>query len=59
LQVTKKEYAQTEPSMLQDMRAGRPTEVDILQGAVAERAAALGVEAPIMKTLAALVRAAS
>jgi 2-dehydropantoate 2-reductase len=59
LQVTKKEYAQTEPSMLQDMRAGRATEVDILQGAVAERAEALGVEAPIMKTLAALIRAAS
>ena len=59
LQVTKKDYAQTEPSMLQDMRAGRPTEVDILQGAVAERAEALGVDAPIMKTLAALIRAAS
>jgi 2-dehydropantoate 2-reductase len=59
LQVTKKEYAETEPSMLQDMRAGRTTEVDILQGAVAERAEALGVAAPIMKTLAALIRAAS
>ncbi|HEX6242338.1 MAG TPA: ketopantoate reductase family protein [Polyangiales bacterium] len=59
LQVTRSEYAQTEPSMLQDLRAGRATEVDILQGAVAERAAALGVEAPIMKTLAALIRAAS
>lgn len=59
MQVTRKEYAQTDPSMLQDLRAGRPTEVDILQGAVAERAAALGVEAPIMKTLAALIRAAS
>jgi 2-dehydropantoate 2-reductase len=59
LQVTKKEYAQTEPSMLQDMRAGRVTEVDILQGAVADRAEALGVDAPIMKTLAALIRAAS
>jgi 2-dehydropantoate 2-reductase len=59
LQVTKKEYAETEPSMLQDLRAGRATEVDILQGAVAERAEALGVPAPIMKTLAALIRAAS
>jgi 2-dehydropantoate 2-reductase len=59
LQVTCSEYAQTEPSMLQDLRAGRTTEVDILQGAVAERAAALGIEAPIMKTLAALIRAAS
>ena len=59
LQVTRSEYPKTEPSMLQDLRAGRATEVDILQAAVAERAAALGVDAPIMKTLAALVRAAS
>jgi 2-dehydropantoate 2-reductase len=58
LQVTRSEYAKTEPSMLQDLRAGRSTEVDILQGAVAERAAQLGVEAPIMKTLAGLIRAA-
>jgi 2-dehydropantoate 2-reductase len=58
LQVTRSEYAKTEPSMQQDLRAGRPTEVDILQGAVADRAAELGVEAPIMKTLAALIRAA-
>jgi 2-dehydropantoate 2-reductase len=58
LQVTRTEFAKTEPSMLQDLRAGRPTEVDILQGAVADRADALGVEAPIMKTLAALIRAA-
>jgi 2-dehydropantoate 2-reductase len=59
LQVTKKEYVETEPSMLQDLRAGRDTEVDILQGAVADRAEALGVDAPIMKTLAALIRVAS
>lgn len=59
VQVTNKEYAQTEPSMLQDLRAGRATEVDILQAAVVERADALGVAAPIMKTLAALIRAAS
>jgi 2-dehydropantoate 2-reductase len=59
MQLTKKEYRETEPSMLQDLRAGRPTEVEILQCAVAERAAALGVAAPIMKTLAALIRAAS
>jgi len=59
LQVTRKEYSETEPSMLQDLRAGRPTEVDILQGAVADRAQALGVEAPIMKTLAALIRLAT
>jgi 2-dehydropantoate 2-reductase len=42
--------------MLQDVRAGRVTEVDILQGAVAERGAALGVETPVMRTLADLIR---
>jgi 2-dehydropantoate 2-reductase len=56
LQVTRTEYPDTEPSMLQDVRAGRATEVDIMQGAVAERGAALGVETPVMRTLADLVR---
>jgi 2-dehydropantoate 2-reductase len=56
LQVTRTEYPETEPSMLQDVRAGRATEVDILQGAVVERGAALGVATPVMRTLADLVR---
>lgn len=56
LQVTRTEYPDTEPSMLQDVRAGRATEVDILQGAVAARGAALGVATPVMRTLAELVR---
>jgi 2-dehydropantoate 2-reductase len=56
LQLTRTEYPNTEPSMLQDVRAGRVTEVDILQGAVAERGAALGVETPVMRTLADLVK---
>jgi 2-dehydropantoate 2-reductase len=59
LQLTRSEYPDTEPSMLQDVRAGRPTEVDILQGSVAERGAALGVETPVMRTLAQLVRGLS
>src|SRR5688572_28547190 len=56
LQVSRVEYPQTEPSMLQDVRAHRVTEVDILQGAVAERGQALGVETPVLRTLAALIR---
>lgn len=56
LQVSRNEYPKTEPSMLQDVRAGRATEVDILQGAVAERGRQLGVETPVMRALAALVR---
>jgi 2-dehydropantoate 2-reductase len=56
LSLTRTEYPNTEPSMLQDVRAGRVTEVDILQGAVAERGKELGVETPVMRTLAELVR---
>jgi 2-dehydropantoate 2-reductase len=57
VQLTRSEYPDTEPSMLQDVRAGRPTEVDILQGAVVERGAAREVPTPVMRTLAELVRA--
>jgi len=59
LQVSRSEYPKTEPSMLQDVRAGRPTEVEILQGAVTQRGAQLGVETPVMRTLAALMRGVS
>jgi 2-dehydropantoate 2-reductase len=44
-------------SMLQDVRADRRTEVDAINGAVADRAEARGVEAPTNTTLAALLRA--
>jgi 2-dehydropantoate 2-reductase len=57
LHLTRTEYPDTEPSMLQDVRAGRPTEVDILQGAVVERGARAGIDTPVLRTLAALVRA--
>lgn len=57
LGVTRDQFALTEPSMLQDLRAGRPTEVDILQGEVVSRAAKLGVDVPVLATLAALMRA--
>jgi 2-dehydropantoate 2-reductase len=56
LQLTRMEYPLTEPSMLQDVRAGRATEVDILQGAVVERADRHGVDVPVLRTLATLVR---
>jgi 2-dehydropantoate 2-reductase len=56
LAVTREQFPLTEPSMLQDVRKGRPTEVDILQGEVASRAARLGVPAPVLATLAALIR---
>lgn len=44
-------------SMLQDVLAGRRTEVDAINGAIVERAAAAGVDVPVTETLAGLVRA--
>ncbi|HVW50572.1 MAG TPA: 2-dehydropantoate 2-reductase [Trinickia sp.] len=44
------------PSMLQDVLAGRHTEIEAINGAVVEAAAAVGVEAPYTETLARLVR---
>jgi 2-dehydropantoate 2-reductase len=57
LRVTRDEFALTEPSMLQDVRAGRPTEVEMLQGEVVARAERLGVDVPVLATLAGLIRA--
>lgn len=47
-----------ESSMLQDLRAGRPTEVDAITGAVLDLAARHHVEAPVHRALATLVHAA-
>ena len=44
-------------SMLQDVTAGRRTEIDAINGCVADRAADAGLDAPANRTLAALVRA--
>lgn len=43
-------------SMLQDRLAGRPTEIDAINGAIAMKAAALGLDAPVNATLSDLVR---
>lgn len=56
LQHTRDEFALSEPSMLQDLRKGRPTEVEILQGEVVARGEQLGVQTPVLWTLAALLR---
>lgn len=42
--------------MLQDVRAGRATEIDHVNGAVAREASALGMEVPVPATLWRLVR---
>lgn len=50
--------ARHESSMLQDLRAGRPTEIEALCGAVERLGRRVGVETPIVSSLAQLVRVA-
>ncbi len=45
------------PSMLQDMLAGRRTEIDLINGAIAAAGAKLGVPTPVNATLMHLVKA--
>ncbi len=44
-------------SMLQDLDAGRPTEIEAIAGAIVRRAAAHGVAVPLTETMLRLVRA--
>jgi len=48
--------AENRSSMLQDVAAGRRTEIDAVSGAVAERARDRGVDAPTNELLAGLIR---
>lgn len=48
--------AEQRSSTAQDLRRGKSTEIDSLNGFVAERGAALGVPAPVNQTLHALVK---
>ena len=43
--------------MLLDRLAGRPSEIDAINGAIPPRAAALGLSAPVNATVTALVKA--
>jgi 2-dehydropantoate 2-reductase len=47
------------PSMLLDLLAGRPSEVDVINGAIPTAAREVGLAAPVNETVAALVRAKS
>jgi 2-dehydropantoate 2-reductase len=44
------------PSMLQDVEAGRPTEIDFLNGAIVTYGERHGVDAPLNRALTALVK---
>ena len=46
------------PSMLQDRLAGRPTEIDAINGQIVKAAKDAGIDAPVTSTLADLVRMA-
>jgi 2-dehydropantoate 2-reductase len=45
------------PSMLLDLEAGRPTEIDFINGAIPREGARAGVAAPVNETVSTLVRA--
>jgi 2-dehydropantoate 2-reductase len=48
--------AEQHSSTAQDIRRGKPTEIDALNGFVARRGAALGVSVPVNRMLHALVK---
>jgi 2-dehydropantoate 2-reductase len=50
------DHADHEASMLQDVKAGRPTEIDAINGAIVEAARTAGVAAPVTETLWRLVK---
>ena len=52
-----KAIAGARPSLALDLRAGRPTEIDVINGAIPPRAAELGLAAPCNTTIVALVKA--
>jgi ketopantoate reductase len=52
---TREKFADSVPSMLQDVLAGRATETRALQGAVAHRGTVHGISTPIHSTLVALM----
>jgi 2-dehydropantoate 2-reductase len=49
--------ARNRSSMLQDLEAGRPTEVQAIHGAIQEAAAEVGIATPAIDIIAALIRA--
>jgi 2-dehydropantoate 2-reductase len=52
------EHRGHQPSMLQDVLAGRPTEIETINGAIVAYAEALGLDTPVTRTLRDLVRLA-
>lgn len=55
-EISMTDHADHEPSMLQDLHAGRRTEVDAINGAIVSAARETGVAAPVLETLWQLVK---
>jgi 2-dehydropantoate 2-reductase len=55
-EVSMTDHANHEASMLQDVKAGRRTEVDAINGAIVEAGRAVGVATPVLETLWRLVK---
>lgn len=55
-EVSMTDHANHEASMLQDVKAGRRTEVDAINGAIVEAGREAGVAAPVLETLWRLVK---
>jgi 2-dehydropantoate 2-reductase len=55
-EVSMTDHADHEASMLQDIKAGRRTEVDAIAGAIVEAARAKGIAAPVTETMWRLVK---
>lgn len=55
-EVSMTDHADHEASMLQDVKAGRRTEIDSINGAIVEAGKAVGVQAPVLETLWRLVK---
>lgn len=51
-----KNHASHKPSMLQDIEARRPTEIDFINGAAADRGRQFGVDTPVLRTVTNLVK---
>jgi len=54
--VSMTDHADHEASMLQDVKAGRRTEVDAINGAIVEAAKRAGIDAPVTETLYRLIK---
>ena len=57
LAATALEIPGARPSMLLDVRAGRPSEIDVINGAIPPAAREVGLTAPVNEVVTALVRA--